>query len=442
MNIIYRRELNETWMILSEECEPSPYECRMLEHLSAGRLLKTRIFSSGAAREYAFAVSRGRVLEDLLKAEKLSYAGLRQLFSALSETLSLCNEYLLSPDHLVLRLSCIYAFPDMDSLRFCCHPGAEGSFFDHLTELVEELLAVVDHRDMRAAEALYECHRVCHWPNYRFEDLMAAIGGAGTEPEQAALYGEEEEEPENDGMEEDRLPERGLRGILFTAGKKGFRKETGTRAGRINLFSFLPLLGVAVLLAVYAFLYFRMGIQEWRLFAPAGLLLAYQGYQIYRMRTSVPEKILPLAQRRARKEPDAAACPAGKTSGPDNTTWLAAEPAEPDATTWLDGPQEPEQWVLRPLSREDPVITVSHFPFVIGKLVGEVDFCMKAPAVSRIHARIERDTEGIWLTDCRSTNGTFLEGKRLPPEERVLLGDGARVRFADRSYVWEKEENP
>ena len=67
---------------------------------------------------------------------------------------------------------------------------------------------------------------------------------------------------------------------------------------------------------------------------------------------------------------------------------------------------------------------------------------MKAPAVSRIHARIERDTEGIWLTDCRSTNGTFLEGKRLPPEERVLLGDGARVRFADRSYVWEKEENP
>jgi diguanylate cyclase (GGDEF)-like protein len=51
-------------------------------------------------------------------------------------------------------------------------------------------------------------------------------------------------------------------------------------------------------------------------------------------------------------------------------------------------------------------------------------------SISRQHACIEIDPGGpAHLTDSGSTNGTFVNGRRLPPGERTELEDGDRVRF-------------
>lgn len=50
--------------------------------------------------------------------------------------------------------------------------------------------------------------------------------------------------------------------------------------------------------------------------------------------------------------------------------------------------------------------------------------------VSRFHAEIHRDPSGLWITDLGSTNGSFLDGRRLAPGERLPLTDGARLRLA------------
>lgn len=53
-------------------------------------------------------------------------------------------------------------------------------------------------------------------------------------------------------------------------------------------------------------------------------------------------------------------------------------------------------------------------------------------AVSTLHARITRgQTPGEWwLEDLDSTNGTWLDGARLPPRQPVLLRGGQRLRIA------------
>jgi len=51
------------------------------------------------------------------------------------------------------------------------------------------------------------------------------------------------------------------------------------------------------------------------------------------------------------------------------------------------------------------------------------------PAVSRNHARFVY-TDGSWqVTDLDSTNGTFLDGKRLLPDHPAGLTDGQELRF-------------
>jgi hypothetical protein len=57
-------------------------------------------------------------------------------------------------------------------------------------------------------------------------------------------------------------------------------------------------------------------------------------------------------------------------------------------------------------------------------------------SVSRNHATILVDHDGlVWLTDLGSTNGSFLNGKRLAKHQPVGLRDGDRIGFGPAVVV-------
>lgn len=56
---------------------------------------------------------------------------------------------------------------------------------------------------------------------------------------------------------------------------------------------------------------------------------------------------------------------------------------------------------------------ISAFPVVIGKLSGEVDCIINDASISRMHAKLEKRGQDIFISDLASTNGVFVDGKRL-----------------------------
>lgn len=63
---------------------------------------------------------------------------------------------------------------------------------------------------------------------------------------------------------------------------------------------------------------------------------------------------------------------------------------------------------------------------------------MLDPGVSRRHAALRRQPDGAWtVTDCKSTNGTWLNGADtpLPPGEAVRLSDGDRITVGAFSCI-------
>lgn len=59
----------------------------------------------------------------------------------------------------------------------------------------------------------------------------------------------------------------------------------------------------------------------------------------------------------------------------------------------------------------------------------EGEITVDDPAVSRLHARFEREA-GVWrIVDCESTNGTKVDGAVLRPWQPLVLGHGAVVEF-------------
>lgn len=57
----------------------------------------------------------------------------------------------------------------------------------------------------------------------------------------------------------------------------------------------------------------------------------------------------------------------------------------------------------------------------------ENDMVLLEADVSREHARLERGAQGWTLVDLGTTNGTFVNGKRLPAREPYLLRPGDRI---------------
>ena len=65
-------------------------------------------------------------------------------------------------------------------------------------------------------------------------------------------------------------------------------------------------------------------------------------------------------------------------------------------------------------------------PLVIGRR-GECDVVLQDDAVSGHHARVSWDTDSWQVEDLSSTNGTFVNGRRVSRPVRLKSGDALRI---------------
>ncbi len=64
---------------------------------------------------------------------------------------------------------------------------------------------------------------------------------------------------------------------------------------------------------------------------------------------------------------------------------------------------------------------------IIGRTGGGAQVSIDHPMVSRQHARLHLDAQGLWITDMGSTNGTIVAGERLPANVPRLLKTGDKI---------------
>ena len=95
-------------------------------------------------------------------------------------------------------------------------------------------------------------------------------------------------------------------------------------------------------------------------------------------------------------------------------------------------------WVLR---SDDPTQRTWTFRVRHGsvKTVGRTaraDFILDAALVSRLHCRLEAAPDGLHVIDLSSTNGTWVNGKRIG-QARLIAGDRLRVGRVELNVSYE-----
>lgn len=94
--------------------------------------------------------------------------------------------------------------------------------------------------------------------------------------------------------------------------------------------------------------------------------------------------------------------------------------------------------VLHKLYTQDGriVIQLDKEAYTIGKKKNEVDLVLEDFAVSRIHARIIREQNEIYLEDLNSTNGTYKNGVRMQPYEKTKLEVGDEIKIGKTELIY------
>ena len=104
-------------------------------------------------------------------------------------------------------------------------------------------------------------------------------------------------------------------------------------------------------------------------------------------------------------------------------------------TVFFDGTSESGTYKLYALDRKNKKhIELTHLPVTIGKLNGYVDFVIDHPSISRMHAKLEMQGDRLMLSDLNSTNGVYLNGMRLSPNEVREIEEGDEIRFGSLNY--------
>lgn len=113
---------------------------------------------------------------------------------------------------------------------------------------------------------------------------------------------------------------------------------------------------------------------------------------------------------------------------------IEKEPIEKPTTLLSGGIIENGIYCLAPYDNTENNILLTEYPFFIGKADNNVNAQIDDSTVSRYHARIDKEDEDFYVTDLNSTNGTFLNGIRLLPYDRVTLKRGDVVVISRKRY--------
>lgn len=132
------------------------FDVKMLLNNQISGLLPLQIQYIDNQCIYRYMTGEKISLAGLLSHRKLQFKEAYQLWKDIFHSCSVCGEYLLQPEHLLLYPEYIYWSAQTKSFSICYFPGREENLEVQIKRLCEFLLKVTDHQDRLGRKFIYD----------------------------------------------------------------------------------------------------------------------------------------------------------------------------------------------------------------------------------------------------------------------------------------------
>lgn len=404
----------------TEEMVRGDYIGEMLIHNHINGFVDARLKSRNAESYVVYPVNGLIPLTQLVEIRKLKSDSVERLMTSLVKAYHGMEEFLLPFDRLIIDPEYIYQRKGKQEEFLWIYGGRETEK-KGIISLFEYLLDKMDYTDDRAVNLIYTMYQTCknlelfeeesgldNLPLIceKAEDLLASKKTEMDKKVQEFMEKENhiliEYEAENKNRMYEREKEREenieKESMVWERNRKnGKKQDKGFEKGKKNHKEVVK----GVLKRAWNYLNADIGSEK-----QERAVVVEEAEECYKMREV---KVVKQEER--------------KKQGKDQTTTLLTNGLVHSGVYCLKSEEAGENSVL-----------ISSYPFFIGKGSEEVHLNLEDSTVSRFHARIDRTDEDFWITDLNSTNGTFLNGIRLIPYERLRLKRDDSIVIARKRY--------
>ncbi len=492
MKVEYKRDIKRNYMVIwkPEESVIEPYCIRMMEEAISDTILLMQQHSIDDQMLFYYEITGRQSMLHLFEKKLLSYGQLKLFMKQILSALELAYEHLLPEDDFLLIPEYIYLDIVTNMPSLCFLPGYRKDSRKQMSSLLEYLMNKVDYGDKEAVTLVYQLYAASREEGFTLAHILRVLDKKDSEEvnqrnsrerteigkkrigrqgvfreggqEQAHGYGQENIPVVMERLEEEREVWRYpitaylLTGVCSAVGilvlVLGFTSGIlyNSYGGRIEYGKLLGL--ILVLLCVEAYLMRIIWNGNNRL----AKIMSIREYIDPRQEDMADGVPLGDTADRAEMEVAAPALEPSRLTGRERSVWqtmLHREPAEPDGLYTVSGRPEEEcnptcilngkypsqvtgaTALLKSVDESiDTSVSVTEFPFFIGKLRENVDYCLQKSVVSRYHAKITKEEDKYYITDLNSTNGTYVNETKLNPYENKELKQGDRVDLADLTF--------
>lgn len=125
--------------------------------------------------------------------------------------------------------------------------------------------------------------------------------------------------------------------------------------------------------------------------------------------------------------------PTAPESPPEKVAVLSEAASAADRTVILAPKGNAGPYIKR-IGGDGETVMIRQWPFRVGRMAEQVDYCVRNPAVGRIHAELTKGSQGYCITDMNTRNGTYVNGVRIEPNMEHPLKNGDRIMLANEEF--------
>lgn len=386
-----------------------------------------------------YEITARQKLSHMYENKMLDAADLQRILSELADAGKELSRYLLDAADLILEPDKVYYDFSENRCYFSFCPGlSEREDYGRNRALYVFLAEKTDAGDREAASAAFQLDAMSEMPDFVFTEKILK-----------ELFGDRMQIPEDPPIMEEK-----------TDWSAGFYQETaiddafmkppepaekeGEAAGEVSVRKSVPVRGLTALglflvsgLLLSAGHFLDMPVSSLRLFTAGSLAAGAAALLLLVLIAAdqIKERAAGKKERAPEKEvPEMSLLPAGEFDLWQKEAGNAG--SGPVQTVFVPGMTEKEDLRLYGSGRAKGLtIELDALPRTVGTSPDFADVLIDDRSVSRMHARISEDGNGDpLLTDLNSTNGTWVNGIRLQPEESVPVGKGDVIRFGETEF--------
>ncbi|MGN0346225.1 MAG: DUF6382 domain-containing protein [Lachnospiraceae bacterium] len=488
----YQRSINHNYLIVKEEAKDINFDdINMLMENRFKTLLGTELRQEEGEDKLFYEISSLQSVYRIFEYKSLSLDDIFCIFCGILSAVDETELYLLSEDAIVLEPEYIFMNMEQKEVKFLYYPKENQDFIFSIRGLAEYILEKVNHQDETAVAIGYRFYKIVQNENFVLDEIRQLMQSKEKtskkeehreETTEVKIEGIKGNEIENE-IGKERWKDRWNKKEevwnkredvnLVTKGKDLWnleekRKPEGkwnpeekkyqTRKKWIGKF------GGALLLLFFGFCYWKniFGLVGTQRFIFLALwivgLAAYVYLVIFKKQNASGENIengwemgidrdtdrktdrktdREAAREKERETETKSEKEALQFSYFNETEGIESKPEEYGKTMYIvKSPQEEERILVEEKSGKTYRLNNFGDCILIGKLKEQVDILLEEKSVSRIHARILKENQKLWIEDMQSTNGTFLNGIQLDVGERMPLEAEDRIEIGKIVLVY------